>query len=178
MQPTMQFDDNFLQSVGLGGMPSDQKDAFLQHLYDELELRVGTRLSEGMSNELLEEFEKLIEAGNQQGALTWLETHRPNYKQVVAEELEKLKQEVIANKDLILGNAQQAQPVQGQGQGVSLEQQAQQNPGLAQNRWQQAGSDQPQPNSNSGYGQNQNFIQPNQPQNFDNNNNPTQPGVQ
>jgi hypothetical protein len=98
-----QLDENFLQSIGLGALPDDQKQAFLQHLYEELELRVGTRLSEGMTDEQLGEFEKLIEANDDKGALQWLETNRPNYKQVVAEELEKLKQEVIANKDRILG---------------------------------------------------------------------------
>ena len=99
-----QLDDNFLQSVGLGNMPAEQKDAFLEHLYEELELRVGTRLSEGMSDEQLAAFEKLIDANDESGALSWLETNRPDYKQVVAEELEKLKQEVSANKDKILGN--------------------------------------------------------------------------
>lgn len=98
-----QLDDNFLQSVGLGGMPDDQKPAFLQHLYEELELRVGTRLSEGMSDDQLGEFEKLIDNNDQEGALAWLETNRPNYKQVVSEEMEKLKQEVSANRDKLLG---------------------------------------------------------------------------
>ena len=100
-----QLDDNFLQSVGLGGMPDDQKKAFLEHLYEELELRVGTRLSEGMSDDQLAEFEKLIDANDETGALKWLETNRPDYKQVVAEELEKLKQEVLSNKDKLLGGA-------------------------------------------------------------------------
>lgn len=98
------FDDKFLEELGLGGMPDEQKKAFLQHLYEELELRVGTRLSEGMSDEQLGDFEKLIDADDQAGALKWLETNRPNYKQVVAEELDKLKNEVAANKDKILGS--------------------------------------------------------------------------
>jgi hypothetical protein len=98
-----QLDDKFLQDLGLGGLPDDQKGAFLQHLYEELELRVGTRLSEGLSDDQLKEFEKLIDAKDEAGALRWLETNRPNYKQVVAEELENLKQEVAANKDKILG---------------------------------------------------------------------------
>lgn len=98
-----QFDDKFLEELGLGGMPDDQKQAFLQHLLEELELRVGTRLSEGMSDEQLGDFEKLIDAGDQAGALKWLETNRPNYKEVVAEELDKLKKEVAESKDKILG---------------------------------------------------------------------------
>lgn len=96
------LDDDFLQSLGLGGLPDDQKQAFLQHLYEELELRVGTRLSEGMSDDQLAEFEKLIDANDEQGALHWLEANRPNYKDVVADELEKLKQEVASNRDQIL----------------------------------------------------------------------------
>ncbi|HSE29917.1 MAG TPA: DUF5663 domain-containing protein [Candidatus Saccharimonadales bacterium] len=99
-----QFDDDFLQSLGLGDMPDDQKKAFLQHLYEELELRVGTRLSEGMSDDQLEKFEKLVDGNDQDGALSWLESNRPDYKAVVAEELEKLKQEVIANKDKIVSD--------------------------------------------------------------------------
>jgi len=102
-----QLDDKFLQDLGLGSMPDDQKQAFLQHLYEELELRVGTRLSEGMTDEQLSDFEKLIDANDQQGALRWLETNRPNYKQVVAEELEKLRQEVLANRDRILADLQE-----------------------------------------------------------------------
>lgn len=96
------LDDDFLQSLGLGGLPDDQKQAFLQHLYEELELRVGTRLSEGMSDDQLAEFEKLIDSNDEQGALAWLEQNRPNYKEVVADELEKLKQEVVTNRDAIL----------------------------------------------------------------------------
>lgn len=98
-----QLNDDFLQSVGLGAMPDDQRQAFLQHLYEELELRVGTRLSEGMSDDQLAQFEKLIDANDDRGALAWLEANRPNYRDVVAEELEKLRQEITANKDKILG---------------------------------------------------------------------------
>lgn len=96
------LDDDFLQSLGLGALPEEQKKAFLQYLYEELELRVGTRLSEGMSDEQLSEFEKLIDANDEQSAIKWLEQHRPNYKDVVAEELEKLKQEITSNRDKIL----------------------------------------------------------------------------
>ena len=98
-----QLDDDFLASVGLGGMPDEQKKPFLEHLLEELEMRVGTRLSEGMSDEKLAEFEKLIEARDEKGALAWLESHRPDYKKVVSEELERLKKEVESSRDRILG---------------------------------------------------------------------------
>jgi hypothetical protein len=66
-------------------------------------MRVGMKLAEGMSDQQLDEFEQLMpletdttEAKQQkeQGALKWLETNFPNYKQVVADELEKLKAEI------------------------------------------------------------------------------------
>ena len=56
-----QLDDKFLADIGLNDLPDEQKQAFLQHIYEELELRVGTRLSDGLSDQQLEEFEKIID---------------------------------------------------------------------------------------------------------------------
>lgn len=147
-----QLDDKFLQDVGLGDMPADEKPAFLKHLYQELELRVGTKLSEGMSEDQLGQFEAFVDSTNPQiskeerekafnkvmqwfekylpnyqdlpdfqslrqsapadvssvvllseyGSLKWLEINRPDYKQVVAGELEKLKGEITQDKDAYL----------------------------------------------------------------------------
>jgi hypothetical protein len=73
-----QLDDNFLENVGLAAMPEEQKKAFLQHVYDELELRVGTKLSEGMSDAQLEEFESVID--RKDDIITaWLAKHVPDY---------------------------------------------------------------------------------------------------
>lgn len=136
-----QLDDQFLQDVGLGAMPDDQKQAFLQHIYSELELRVGTKLSEGLSDDQMAEFEAFIDRDAEKvevwfaahlpnyaeqqdyqqlkagapesasaldvlaeyGSLKWLELNRPDYRQVVADELEKMKQEIAQSKDAILG---------------------------------------------------------------------------
>lgn len=73
-----QLDDKFLEEVGLAGMPDEQKKPFLQHIYDELELRVGTRLSEGMSDAQLEEFESIIDRKDEVIA-AWLTEHVPDY---------------------------------------------------------------------------------------------------
>jgi hypothetical protein len=72
------LDDQFLADVGLADMPDDQKEAFKQHIYNELELRVGSRLSEGMSDAQLEEFESIIDHNND--AITaWIAAHAPDY---------------------------------------------------------------------------------------------------
>jgi hypothetical protein len=136
-----QLDEKFLEEIGLNELPEEQKKPFLQHIYDELELRVGTKLSDGMSEEQLSEFESIIDRKddivskwldkyapdykNDKGfsqlknatkyddndpglraeyaATKWLEVNRPDYRKVVSEVLESLKNEVVANRDVILG---------------------------------------------------------------------------
>lgn len=136
-----QLDDQFLQDLGLDQMPDEQRQAFLQHIYDELELRVGTRLSDGMSDEQLSEFEAIIdrkedvivnwlgqnapeyrndevferlqqamelsaedpELRDEYAATKWLELNRSDYREVVTAVLNELKQEIISNRQAILG---------------------------------------------------------------------------
>ncbi len=73
-----QLDDKFLADIGLNDLPDDQKQAFLQHIYEELELRVGTKLSDGLSDQQLEEFEKIIDR-DQPTIDTWLTAHVQDY---------------------------------------------------------------------------------------------------
>jgi len=142
-----QLDDQFLQDIGLAELPEEQRKPFLQHVYDQLEYRVGVRLSEGMSDAQLEEFEAIIDkkpevvdawvaqyapayqsdelftkiqtasglatedplVKSEYAATNWLEVNRPDYRDVVAKTLEELKQEIIQNRDAILGTAPAAQ---------------------------------------------------------------------
>lgn len=73
-----QLDDKFLADIGLNDLPDDQKQPFLQHIYEELELRVGTRLSDGLSDRQLEEFEKIIDR-DQTTIDAWIVQFVPNY---------------------------------------------------------------------------------------------------
>jgi hypothetical protein len=100
------LDDDFLASVGLASLPADQKRDMLNHIYSTLELRVGMKLAEQMSEDQLDEFEGYIDRKDDPGALKWLETNFPNYKQVVSNELEKLKQEILASAEQILAASQ------------------------------------------------------------------------
>lgn len=73
------LDEQFLKDIGLDSLPDEQKKPFLQHIYSELELRVGTRLSDGLSDAQLEEFEKIIDR-DQEKVQAWLAEHAPNYQ--------------------------------------------------------------------------------------------------
>ncbi|HEU5004935.1 MAG TPA: DUF5663 domain-containing protein [Candidatus Saccharimonadales bacterium] len=96
------LDDNLLQELGLGTLPVDDKNKMLAHIYETLELRVGMKLAEKMTDAQLDEFESFIDRNDEAGALRWLETNFPNYKEVVAEELEKLKSEIKAQAPAIV----------------------------------------------------------------------------
>lgn len=109
------LDDNLLRELGLGALPADEKNKMLAHIYETLEMRVGMKLAQNMTNEQLDEFEQYIQKNDEAGALKWLETNFPNYKQVVADELEALKAEIKQVAPQIVASAmngqQQAAPV-------------------------------------------------------------------
>ncbi len=136
----LKLDNKFLEDLGLGELPEEQRRPFLQHIYEELELRVGTKLSDGMNDLQLQEFEAIIDRKDgavdnwlnkyvpdyrqdtgftrlqevakleaddpnikaEFAATKWLEINRPDYKDVVAQVLDDLKQELATNREIIL----------------------------------------------------------------------------
>lgn len=75
-----QLNEEFLKELGLDRLPEEQRKPFLQHIYSELELRVGERLSQGMSEAQLDEFANIIDKtpGVVEG---FLAKYAPNYQQ-------------------------------------------------------------------------------------------------
>lgn len=100
------LDNALLEELGLASLPTEEKNKMLAHIYETLEMRVGMKLAEQMTNEQLDEFESFIDRNDEAGALKWLETNFPNYKQVVAEELEKLKGEIKQSAPQIVAASQ------------------------------------------------------------------------
>ena len=75
-----QLNDEFLKELGLDQMPEDQRKPFLDHIYNELQNRVGMRLSDGLSDAQLDEFANIID--KVEGAVdSFLTQHSPNYQQ-------------------------------------------------------------------------------------------------
>ena len=131
------FDDTFLEAVGLGALPQEQKAAFLENAQEQFEVRVGEKMDSQMNEAQVEEFEKIIDNDqetinrwlasfgdyrsdeiyqriasrvddesdriNSYVSAKWLDQNCPNYRQLVEQTLEELKQEIIANRAAILG---------------------------------------------------------------------------
>lgn len=113
----IKLDDNLLQEIGLNSLSPDDKKKMLAHIYETLEMRVGMELAKQMSDAQLSEFEQFINRNDEAGALRWLETNFPNYKDVVAAEFDKLKNEIRQVAPQIVASSQQQmqQPMPQQG---------------------------------------------------------------
>jgi hypothetical protein len=96
------LDNNLLIELGLGSLPADEKNKMLNHIYETLEMRVGMKLAQKMTNEQLDTFEGFIDKSDDTGALKWLESNFPDYKQVVASELDNLKIEIKSSAPQII----------------------------------------------------------------------------
>jgi predicted RNA-binding Zn ribbon-like protein len=103
----LRIDNNLLTELGLAGLPAEEKAGFLKHIYETLEMRVGMRLADQMTNEQLDEFETFYNAKDDAGAFKWLETNFPNYKDIVADEFQNLKAEIAQSAPQILAASQQ-----------------------------------------------------------------------
>lgn len=110
------LNNELLEELGLGSLPVSDKNMMLRHIYETLELRVGMKLAERMTSDQLSEFEQLMpqatdsaedKTNKERNAFTWLETNFPNYKEVVAGELENLKAEIRQAAPQILSASQE-----------------------------------------------------------------------
>jgi hypothetical protein len=95
-----QIDNAFLEELGLSGLSDDKKNVLVQQLLETLQLRVGTRLSEDLTDEQLDDFERTVGDAEDAGAVAeaWLKRNNPNYSVIVSEEVAKLKADL--RKDL------------------------------------------------------------------------------
>jgi hypothetical protein len=66
-----------------------------ERVREELELRVGERLSAGLTDAQMNEFERLTDDPDtpESAFAEWFRTHRPNYRETVKQTLEELIQE-------------------------------------------------------------------------------------
>lgn len=96
----MRIDEQFMKEVGLDKMPAAEKQAFMEHAEEELEVRVGQSIGAYLSAAQMDEFENI---DDMQAAASWLEKNVPNFREVVKTVYDGFKRELIAERDSILG---------------------------------------------------------------------------
>ena len=110
----LKIDENLLKDLGLASLPAEEQNQMLAQIYETLEMRVGMTLARQMSDEQLKEFEQFVDTDDEQGALKWLEVNFPDYKNVVHEELGKLKDEIKQSSQQILTEMEKVRTEQAQ----------------------------------------------------------------
>ena len=96
----MDFNEQFLQEMGLSAMPEEQKQKFLDYIQKELEIRIGERISRGLTEVQLNEFDMITDPAE---ASKWLEKNRPDYREIVTSTINEMKEEIRANRAKLVG---------------------------------------------------------------------------
>lgn len=97
----IRVDEDFMTEVGLTEMPAAEKQAFMNHAEEELEVRVGQKISAGLSDEQIDEFSRIHDDGD--ATLSWLERNVPDFRETVMQVFQTFKQELAAERQSILG---------------------------------------------------------------------------
>lgn len=104
MNSNVQIDDALLEELGYKGLSAAEKEQLQASMLEALQMRIGYRLSENLNDEQIGVLEskfaftaddtadQIVE--KQQAVANWLQENHPNYKEVVADEFEKLKAEM------------------------------------------------------------------------------------
>lgn len=79
-----------LWDLGFRDLTRSQVTDALDEIYYTLELRVGSRLAEGLDANQLATFERLVDRGDDAGASKWLSDNKPEYRRVVRDELDHI----------------------------------------------------------------------------------------
>lgn len=95
----MEFNEEFLAEMGLAAMPAELKQDFLNYIQEELEVRIGERISRGLTEAQLNEFDIITDKAE---AAKWLERNRPDYREIVTRTINEIKEEIRANRSRLL----------------------------------------------------------------------------
>lgn len=74
------IDHDFLAAVGITGLTRKEEDELLEHIYTELQQRIGTKVSEGLTDTQLTEFEMITDMGAAY-IDTWIAANAPDYQE-------------------------------------------------------------------------------------------------
>ncbi len=100
----IKLDQELLASLGLGNLSEkDQKD-LLNHMLETLQMRLGLRLTNQMTEEQFNEFQIYADNQDQASAFKWLETNFPNYKEITQNEFDNLCEEVKQSSAAIIAS--------------------------------------------------------------------------
>ena len=93
----VKLDDEFLASIGLADLSDEEKKEVLEDVRTALEAKVGVKLTQGLSDEQVDQFSNMLAGDDHNAALEWMETNIPNYREVVMQELDAIVDQIKHN---------------------------------------------------------------------------------
>ncbi len=91
------MDDSLLSGVDLSQYSEQQQEKMLAKLYGKLEEQVGEKVAALVSDQQFDQFEALIDQGDEDKLDEWLMANVPDYEKLVEDTLNQLKQELQTN---------------------------------------------------------------------------------
>jgi hypothetical protein len=90
MDDSQATDDKFLQAMGLAGLDGDAKEQALQNILYTLNMRVGERTADRLTEEQATEFEQFDENTPNEEIIAWLDKNVPNRMQLIESEAQHM----------------------------------------------------------------------------------------
>lgn len=94
------LDQEGLAQIGVAFENREEGRKFAELIREELEVRIGEKISSGMNEAQLDEFDSLHSDSDVEA---WLANNCPNYKTIVATVSKRLKEELLQYRDRIEG---------------------------------------------------------------------------
>jgi hypothetical protein len=85
-----------VQQLGIDKLPEDEQKAVLAQVFASLQMRVGQRLAEVLTPEQQKQIEQVANEKGDEAAFDELERLYPDYKKLYQEELDTIKNDVLA----------------------------------------------------------------------------------
>lgn len=87
----MRIDEDFMNELGLSGMPEADKKNFMEQAEVELEMRVGHTIGMDLSDEQMDEFDQITDPDD---ASAWLKKNVPSFRETVQQVFQNFKAEL------------------------------------------------------------------------------------
>jgi hypothetical protein len=98
----MQFDDQFFQAIGLGSASDEDRADMINKLAELVQGRVALKLTDVLTEEQLDHFDKLLDSDDDEAALAYVQQVYPQYNQLLQSEVEAVKQEFAGDVQQVM----------------------------------------------------------------------------
>jgi len=97
MNDLANIDDKFLDSLGLSHLSEEEKQEVTDKIQTALETRVAIKITQGLAESQVNEFNNLLSGEDPQPVMDWMEKFIPNYRDIVKAELDGVVDQVKHN---------------------------------------------------------------------------------